>query len=207
MIVLSVCAFTSLPGLAVSALVIIAASVVARIPPWSLLNGAGPLVALAICVTLFKTFQPGAGLTTPELVIGNRYIPDLYIPNVSAAGFVEGVIAGVRLLVSFAAAALLFATITMRELRRSLAVVETKAAAVIRRGPPAGRLSLAICLMLGFIPRFFEVWEDMNCACEARSCKRGPRRLAIIIPLAAERLMEAAADTALALEARGNSRL
>lgn len=218
MIALSVFAFSSLAGLVVSAALLLAGAFFSRIPPWFLLKGSRPLTVLSLCVILFKTFQPGAGITTPEIIVMGVYIPDLYIPNVSAGGFVEGIVAGLRLLASFAAASLLFATTTMRELRRSLTVVEQKAAGVfcvnrrqkqvnkaIRQAPPSGRVSLAICLMLGFLPRFFEVWEDMNLACEARSCRRGLRRLIIIIPLAAERMMEAAADTALALEARGMS--
>ena len=67
----------------------------------------------------------------------------------------------------------------------------------------AAFFSLGISLMLGFIPRFFELWETTNLACDARVCKRGPRRLLILVPLVTERMMEAAADTALALEARG----
>jgi len=62
--------------------------------------------------------------------------------------------------------------------------------------------SLGITLMLGFIPRFFEMWDDANLACDSRSCKRGLRRLFLLLPLVTERMMEASANTALALEAR-----
>ena len=54
-----------------------------------------------------------------------------------------------------------------------------------------------------FIPRFFEMWETANLACQARSCKRGLRRLLVLLPLVTEKMMEAAAETVLALEARG----
>jgi len=63
--------------------------------------------------------------------------------------------------------------------------------------------SLGLTLMLGFIPRFFEMWDDANLACDSRSCKRGLRRLYLLLPLVTERMMEASANTALALEARG----
>lgn len=69
--------------------------------------------------------------------------------------------------------------------------------------PAAGRVSLGISIMLGFIPRFFELWETMNMACEARSCKRGIHRFMRVIPLVIERMLEMAADTADALEAKG----
>jgi len=63
--------------------------------------------------------------------------------------------------------------------------------------------SLGISLMLGFVPRFFEVWEAADLSCRARSCRGGLRRLLALAPLAAEAMLEAAAQTALALEARG----
>ena len=171
-----------LPGLAVSTLLIFAASAAARIPPWQLLRGSRPLAVLSLCIVLFKTFEfEGPGIN----------IFALRIPATSAAGFFEGMVIVLRIFVPFAAAALLFAVTTMRELCLSLKKVS------------GTYFSLGISLMLGFIPRFFELWEMSNLACEARSCKRGPRRLLIIIPLVIERMMEAAADTALALEARG----
>jgi energy-coupling factor transporter transmembrane protein EcfT len=57
--------------------------------------------------------------------------------------------------------------------------------------------------MLGFLPRFFEIWEETNLACEARGAKRGIRRLLLVIPPVTERMIEKALDTAMALEARG----
>ncbi|MDR2575467.1 MAG: energy-coupling factor transporter transmembrane protein EcfT [Treponema sp.] len=63
--------------------------------------------------------------------------------------------------------------------------------------------SLGISLMLGFIPRFFEMWDDANLACDSRSCKRGLRRMFLLLPLVMERMMETSANTALAIEARG----
>jgi biotin transport system permease protein len=68
--------------------------------------------------------------------------------------------------------------------------------------PGIAFFSLGISLMLGFIPRFFDLWEASSLACDARSCRRGVRRLFVLVPLVTERMMEAAADTALALQAR-----
>jgi biotin transport system permease protein len=106
--VLSALAFASIPGFAVSGLVVLAVSVAARIRPWELLKGSRPLLVVAAFIVLVKTVQPGSAVTTEAI----------------AEGFAEGVIAALRLFVPFTAAALLFAVSTMRELRHSLAVVE-----------------------------------------------------------------------------------
>ena len=173
------------------------------------------MLCFPFALFFLKTFQAGApGITTPEIIIFNIYIPDLHIPGISAEGFFEGVLSALRLLAAFAAAALLFATTTMRELRLSLGAIEKRVTDTIVRevsvvrgysSPGTIRISLGISLMLGFIPRFFEALEDMNLACDARAGKRGLHRLMIIIPLVTERMMETAAETAAALEARGAS--
>jgi len=175
---LSAVACVSIPGLAAAILLLLAASIAARIPPWELLKGAKTLALFSICIMLLNFHTP-----------------------------VIGIVITLRIFVTFAAAALLFTVTTMRELRLSLAAFETG----LRKMLCAGReqpgkftfFSLGISLMLGFIPRFFELWETANLACDARVCKRGLRRLFILVPLVTELMMEAAADTALALEARG----
>ena len=189
-IALSALCFASVPGFAASALLALAASVAARIPPWQLLKGSKPLFVLAAFIVLVKTIRPDA----PGIAVLG-----LQVPFVDPASFLDGLIAAFRLFVPFAAAALLFAVTTMRELRRSLATVELK----LKKNKGVAFFSLGISLMLGFIPRFFDLWEASSHACEARSCKRGLRRLFVLIPLVTERMMEAAADTALALQARG----
>ncbi|MDR0455503.1 MAG: energy-coupling factor transporter transmembrane protein EcfT [Treponema sp.] len=182
---LSTAAFSSVPGLALAILLTLAASAAARIPPWELLKGAGPLAVLSLCIIFLN----------------------LHLPHISVDGLVAGIIAVLRIFVPFAAAALLFAVTTMRELRLSLAALEMRIQKALFAGHTHRKtvsfFSLGLCLMLGFIPRFFEVWETANLACEARSCRRGLRRLFILIPLVCERMMESAVDTALALQARG----
>jgi biotin transport system permease protein len=167
LLALSAAAFGSLPGLAVSALLVTVFAAIARVKPWELLRGSKPLA--------------------------------------------------LRIFVSFAAGSLLFAVTTMGSLRRSLGKAEQAARLLARRVLRAnktetrreasapfrqGRASLGISLMLGFLPRFFELWEDANLACDARCCKRGPRRMKLLIPLVTERMMEAAADAADALESK-----
>jgi biotin transport system permease protein len=159
---LSTAACFSLYGLATAALIIVAASIAARIPPWQLLKGSLPLAILSLCIMALNWQNP-----------------------------IQGLITVLRFFIPFVAAALLFTVTTMRELRLSLQKLTRTAT-----------IPLGITLMLGFIPRFFDLWESANLACDARSCKKGPRRLCMLVPLVTERMMEAAADTALSLETR-----
>jgi len=198
-------AFLSVYGLAASATLILAACACARIPPRSLLKGSKPLAILAICLIVLKTISlDGEGVTTPEIIILNCYMPDVRIPFISKEGFIKGLVSAAGLFAPFAAAALLFSVTTMRELRLSLGMAETFIAkSLFRRRNYTPLFSLGLSLMLGFIPRFFEMWEAANLACDSRSCKRGLRRLFMLLPLVTERMIEASANTALALEARG----
>jgi len=204
-IIISTFAFASVYGLCASALLILAACALGRIPPYGLLKGSKPLVILSLCVIMLKSVNmEGEGVRTPEISFYKLYIQSIYIPFVSAEGFSKSLLTASGLFVPFAAAALLFIVTTMRELRLSLASVEKSVMRFFspRRGH-APFFSLGISLMLGFMPRFFEMWEDANIACDSRSCGRGLRRLFLLLPLVTERMMEASANTALALEARG----
>jgi biotin transport system permease protein len=205
LLVLSAAAFGSLPALAVSALLVAVFAVLARIKPWQLLRGAKPLTVLALFLLIFKTVDPASE---------GFYFWRLHLP-ISRAGFVEGLFLALRIFVSFAAGSLLFAVTTMGSLRRFLARAERGIFVFFRRLLRANtskneagnvrysRISLGISLMLGFLPRFFELWEDANLACDARCGKKGLYRIKVLIPLVTERMMETAADTAEALEARG----
>jgi biotin transport system permease protein len=73
----------------------------------------------------------------------------------------------------------------------------------LRDALPRGRLALGITLMLGFLPRFFEIWEDSESAYRARAGKNGVCKIVALIPLVTERMIELAVETAMALEARG----
>ena len=214
LLALSIAAFSSLWGLAFSALLVIAASRAARLRFRELLRGCRSLMALAFCILVFQTVDPGGpGIAPGAVTAFGIPLPPVAIPFMSAKGFCEGLLSALRILVSFAAGSVLFAVTTMRELRLSLGAAEQAITGLFAREKPAdpraapprrySRLSLALSLMLGFIPRFFELWETVNLACEARAGRRGLRRLALVIPLVTERMMETAADTAEALEARG----
>lgn len=229
LLALSITTFGSIPGLLLSAALTCAASLAARIRPWKLLRGFRSLFMLSVFILIFTTVNPGAeGVSLGEITVFGLSLPAFDIPFISVKGFFEGVLSGLRITVSFAAGSLLFAVTTMRELRLSLSKAERAvlgpavlglfrpARNKVPRGqaktsrpskgdspPAAGRVSLGISIMLGFIPRFFELWETMNMACEARSCKRGIHRFMRVIPLVIERMLEMAADTADALEAKG----
>jgi len=177
-VIVSALCFASVYGLAAAVALVLAASVAARIPPWQLLKGSKPLVILSLFIVPVKTFLP----ITPEMY--------------RLGGLVEGLIIVLRIFVPYAAAALFFAVTTMHQLRQSIRAFD-------RTSGFGANVSLGLCLMLGFIPRFFDLWETSSLACDARSCTRGLRRLFLLIPLVTERMMEAAADTALALQARG----
>ncbi|GHV02514.1 hypothetical protein FACS189485_03100 [Spirochaetia bacterium] len=178
-LVLSVLSFSSIQGLAIAALIIISAAIVAGIRPWELLRGSRPLLLLVIFIIVLRTLVfDGSG----------HSLWGMALPGISITGFWGGIRQGLSIAAAFAAGALLFAVTTMGELRRSLG---------------RNRLSLGISLMLGFLPRFFEIWEAANLACEARSCKKGLRRIIIILPLTIEGMMRIAGETAQALEARG----
>jgi biotin transport system permease protein len=189
LLALSTGAFYSVYGLAAAAALIIAGALAAGIRPWELLRGSKPVLFLAAFIILIRTIRFGA----PGLRLTAAGLGTLTLPALSIEGFTGGLHQGLCFITSFSAGALLFSVTTMQELRDSLE----------RRIP--GRFALGLSLMLGFLPRFFEIWETANLAFEARSGKRGPRRLIILIPLIIERMMETAGETAEALDSRGLS--
>jgi len=158
------------------------------------------IYGLAAAMALILAAAIAARIPPWELLKGARTLAlvSLCVILLNFRTPVIGLITALRIFVPFTAAALLFAVTTMRELRLSLGAWERRV-----RPHNFAFFSLGISLMLGFIPRFFELWETTNLACDARQHKRGPRRLLLLVPLVTERLMEAAADTAQALEARG----
>jgi biotin transport system permease protein len=167
-------------------LFVVCCALSAGIKPWELLSGSKPLAAALALMTAVRALQ-----TNPV--------------SLNVRGFVEGLLFSAGILVSFSAASLFFSVTTMTELRRSLETVELlfrlpfKSPTRRRRG----WLSLALALMLGFLPRFFELWENAETAVKARACNGRIRRIITILPLVTERMLEAAAETAEALEARG----
>jgi biotin transport system permease protein len=212
-------AYRSLPALAVAALILAAGALVAGIRPWELLRGGRPVLFLALMFLALRVLEFDRGGAFPF--------------RVNAGGISGGLVQGLSMLISFAGGSLLFAVTTMKDLRNGLGGSGTKTRSPklhdgkrrarfcgAEGGPdrrrrlriscpvsgppfPLSRFGLALSLMLGFLPRFFEVWEETNMACEARCGGGGIRRLLRVIPPVTERMIEKALDTALALEGRG----
>jgi biotin transport system permease protein len=161
-----------------ASLLIIIFSVNSGIRPWELLRGSSSLAILCVGIILFQT------LHFPPLALNPE-------------GFREGILLGLRMGLSFSAGALLFSTTTMGEIQKSLSRLEDFLHIKNLR------LSLGIAIMLSFLPRFFEVWEDTDLAWKSRRGKNGFLKLGTLIPLVLDRMMEKAAETAEALESRG----
>ena len=175
-------------------------SLAAGIRPWELLRGTRPLAVMVVPVLLFRSLRFAGSF------------------SLDYAGAADALLFCWRMFLSFAAGALLFSVTTMTELRESAGKIETallRPAAVLLETFPGARprrlaaalrrprVSAGLALTLGFLPRFFEVWEAANLAWRARAGKRGPGALFVLVPLVTERMIAMAADTAAAMEARG----
>jgi len=158
--------------------ILIILSLIASLRPWELLKGSGPLLLLVFAVFFLQ---------------GVEYAPFGFNPE----GLREALIFCIRIGTAFAAGSLLFAITTTGEIRKSLSRVE-KTLHVEKLN-----IGISIALMLGFLKRFFEIWEDINLAWKSRGGRNNLKRMRILIPLVVERMMVKAAETALAMESRG----
>jgi len=160
------------------AFILAALSFLAGIGPMALLRGSGPLFLVILWSFLLQAveFSPFA---------------------VNTSGFVQAIIFSLRMALAFSAGNLLFSVTTPYEIRKSLSRPETFFH--IERL----NLSLYISLMLGFLPQFFEVWEDLRLAWKNRAGKKNLSFIVTVTPLAVEKMMRKAAETAIAMQARG----
>ncbi len=193
-------------GLVAAVAATVAAAAVARIPPRRLFAGSLPLIVATLFVVVLRAVVLAPGDSPARLVV------------IDAAGLREGLRFALGLLAAFAGGAVLFATTTSAELREAVSRAEewitAPLARALRRLPWApcrraasrlerSNLALVFALTLGFLPRVFEVWEAAAEARAARLGRKGPLGIAAVTPLAIERLMEMAVETARAMEARG----
>jgi energy-coupling factor transporter transmembrane protein EcfT len=191
--------FAGFPALAAGVITVTAGALSAGIRPRELLRGSKPLFIMIVCIIVLRSFA---------------YDPLMF----NLPGCMEGLLFGGTILVSFSAGSLLFSVTTMAELMDSLSKIERglcfPLAAVLQktRSPrmrrflyrlEQPRLSLGISLMLGFLPRFFEVWESVTAAYLARAGKRGVSQMLAVIPPVIEHMIAQAGETASALESRG----
>jgi len=153
-------------------------SFIAGIGPGALLRGSGPLLCVVLGVFLFRGLE-------------------INPPGINIAGLKETIIFCVRIGTAFGAGSLFFSVTTPGEIRKSLSRLESFLH--IERL----KLSLSISLMLGFLKGFFEIWEELGLAWKSRGGKNNLSRLLILVPLAVERMMNRAAETAAAMESRG----
>ena len=178
--------FPNLYVLGLIAIVLVLLSFVAGIGPLGLLRGSGPLLFFILAVFLFQSVE-----LFPQ---GFR---QGFMPVLRLEGLRNSLIFCARIGTAFAAASLLFSVTTTGEIRKFLTKQET----ILRIKKL--RLGLSLSLMLGFLKRFFEIWEDLNLAWKGRGGKKNLTRLKTLIPLAVEKMMLKAAETASALESRG----
>ena len=166
-----------------AALLIVCGAISAGLKLPELLSGSFPLLIMLLFFTAFRAFTISFGENNPVQLDKTALLSGLYL--------------SARILLCFSAASLFFAVTTITEIRETLAKAELF---IFRK---RGRLSLALALMLGFLPRFFENWENALLAAKARCCKSGFKQVLLILPLVTERMIETAAETAEAMESRG----
>ncbi|MDR1212325.1 MAG: energy-coupling factor transporter transmembrane protein EcfT [Spirochaetaceae bacterium] len=189
-------------------------------------------ISSAVFILGFAALIPGiplilalaaiAGVGIAELLRGSRmlFISALLVlalrslnvsaPYFSAEGFIEGLRFALSLLFCFASASLFFSVSSLSGILASLSRAElfirsffSRLFRVKETKPAYPFLSLAISLMLGFIPRFFSLWNQMETAYTARGGRGGIEKLKRLIPPGTEAMLDAAAETEKALEARG----
>ncbi len=177
-----------LPALAAAAVLVLLGARLAALGPRDLFTGARKLGITLAAVTMLRAL---------------RFAPlGIDLPGLAVAGLFS---AGV--LVSFAAGSVVFATTKISAMREALGAAERGIRRIIVPSRPVaggGRISLGIALVLAFLPRVFAVWEEAETAYRGRFGPIGLRSVVILVPLTAERLMEAAAETAQALALRGS---
>jgi len=160
------------------AAILVALSFTAGISPWALLRGSSPLF-----LVIFWGFLMQAVEFSPL--------------KINPSGFLAAIIFSLRIGAAFSAGTLLFSVTTPYEIRKSLSRLET----FLHINKL--NMSLYISLMLGFLPQFFEVWEGLCLAWKSRAGKKNLSFIVIIVPIAIEKMMRKAAETAIAMEARG----
>jgi energy-coupling factor transporter transmembrane protein EcfT len=164
---------------------------------------------------LFSGFMPL--FISCLLVLALRTI-ELTPLGINTDGLHQALVFTMTVAIAFSGGSILFASTSILELKIAIAAAEKALTFPVRTAlgsidaPWAksalqriemGGLSLGISLMLAFIPRIFETWEAAESAYLARLGKRGIRSARVLIPLVAERMMETASESAVALLSRG----
>ena len=180
LLLLSASPVLGLPFAGAAALIVFLGACSAGLKIRETLAGSKVLVIMLLIFTAFRAVSIGSGRAV----------------QIDIKALQSSLYLSMGILVCFSAASLFFAVSTVTEIRKTLASAESF---LFHR---KGRLSLALALMLGFLPRFFECWENAGLAAKARCCKSGLKRVLLILPLVTERMIETAAETAEAMESR-----
>ncbi|MDR1353344.1 MAG: energy-coupling factor transporter transmembrane protein EcfT [Treponema sp.] len=188
-------------ALAEAAVFLLLCAFIARIKPWELLRGIKPVLIMSLLIVISRSVV-------------------LKSPWFSPSGCRAGLLFSGNMIICFSAGSLLFSVTTMTELKDSLEKIERLILKPLvclfrRSGKPVfmraaskleqPKLGFAISLMLGFLPRFFEIWETACTAYDARCGKKGIQAILTLTPLVTGRMIETAAETAQAMESRGAS--
>jgi biotin transport system permease protein len=176
----------------------------AGIRPRELLRGSRPLLLFVLFIFLFKAvelnprFYAALYATDADNAVNAEAGPRASrLLALNPEGLKEGLVFGIRIAFSFAAGALFFALTTAGEIKKSLSRLESL---LHLEGL---KISLAISLMLMFLPRFFETWEEAEAAWKSRGGGTGFGKLRALVPLTMEKMLKLAAETSAALESRG----
>ena len=178
--------FSDLYAIGCLAVFLVLLAIATGINPLGLLRGGLPLVLFVLIIFLI-----GAVEYSPAIA-EQGWLPF----TINCDSIKNGLLFSLRIIISFTAGALFFRVCTMSEIRRSFNSAE-KFFRIKKL-----QSGLSVSLMLGFLPKFFVIWEELNTAWDARAGKKGLMRIIKILPLLIERLMEKAASTAAALESR-----
>ena len=181
-----------------AALLILIGAISARLKITELLSGSKALVIILLVFSVLRAIHMDTG-QSQSIIYPAQFGLNLDFMQciLDLPALLSGLYFSAGILICFSAASLFFAVTTTTEIRKALAGIEYF---LFRR---QSRLSLALALMLGFLPRFFECWENANLAARARCCKGSLKHVMVILPLVTERMIHTAAETAEALEARG----
>ena len=198
LLLLSAAPVLGLPFAGGAALLILIGAISARLKITELFTGSKALVLILLVFSVLRAIHIDTGQSQSILnPVQFRLNLGFLHCILDLPTLLNGLYLGTGILICFSVASLFFAVTTTTEIRKTLAGMEFF---LFRR---QSRLSLALALMLGFLPRFFECWENANLAAKARCCKGGLKRVMVILPLVTERMIHTAAETAEALEARG----
>ena len=154
----------------------------------ALIIAAGACIAKVPIRTLFRGSRGLFIVCIPVVLFrAFRFMPFKFV----FSGFIDALLFIFGITVVFCAGSLFFSVTTLAQIRASLSF---------------GRSSLfatAFSLMIGFIRRFFILWDEIDCAYRARAGKEGFNKMVFMLPLVIEKMIGAAVETAYALEARG----